>query len=301
MGTPNFSIPGLEALFNAGYQIDAVFTQPPRRKGRGHSVQPSPVHLWAEQKGIPVHTPFSLRMEDIHTLLKNYTPAVIVVIAYGLILPDSILTIPRYGCINVHASLLPYWRGAAPMQHAILAGDSLFGVTLMKMDTGMDTGPILAQNNFTFSKKVTYGEVYDKTAKVGAELLIKKLPDYLNQKIIPVDQNSSQATYAPKITKEDVRLDWHRPARFLERQVRAFHPSPGVWFLWKEKRFKIWEAEVIEDKSSGPPGIVIDDYLTVQCGVGRLRLKILQKPGGVSISATDFLRGCPIAAGERLL
>lgn len=290
MGTPEFSIPALEALLSHDMNVVVAYTQPPRPKGRNYHAFPSPVHQYAESRGIPVFTPLSLKSPQDQENFSNLKPDLVVVVAYGLILPEAILSIPRYGCLNIHGSILPRWRGAAPIQRAIEAGDHISGVTIMKMDKGMDTGPVLAQESWVLEDKVTSGDLFSSMAQRGADLLVKTIPFYISGKISPQEQSKQGVIYADKITKEEAQLDWHKPAVELERKIRAFNPHPGAWFLWHGERFKVYEADVIKNISE-KPGTLLDTKLTIACGQDALQLKVIQKPGGKPMKAQDYLRG----------
>jgi methionyl-tRNA formyltransferase len=295
MGTPEFSVPTLDALHEAGHEILAVYTQPPRRAGRGKQLQPSPVQRRAEQLGIAVRHPESLRDIAAQADFAALQADLAVVVAYGLILPAALLDAPRHGCINLHASLLPHWRGAAPIQRAILAGDHVTGVSIMQMQQGLDTGPVLAMARVPVEDK-TSGELHAELAEVGARLLVDTV-ERLAQ-IRPEPQNDLEATYAAKIDKLEARIDFNRSAELLEREVRAFAPFPGSWFWLGQDRIKVLKAHVIG--VNGAPGTVLDEELTIACGDAALRPVVLQRAGRPAMSAADFLRGCPVPAGTVL-
>ena len=275
-----------------------VYSQPPRPAGRGHRERPSPVHRFADERGWPVRTPLTLRDPDEQEAFGRLNLDVAVVVAYGLILPRAILEAPRLGCINVHASLLPRWRGAAPIQRALLAGDRETGVTIMQMDEGLDTGPTLLRRAVAIEKEDTAQTLHDRLAALGAEALVEALGALSRGALQPQPQEDSGATYAEKIRKEEGRLDWRLPARQLERQVRAFTPWPGAWFELEGERFKVLGAEVAEGE--GAPGQVLDDELTIACGEGALRLTRLQRAGKAPMEAEALLRGFAIPPGIRL-
>lgn len=296
MGTPGFAVPVLQALVEAGHQVVASYSQPPRPGGRrGRQLVPSPVQQTAESLGIPVLTPVSLRPADEQARFAGFDADVAVVAAYGLILPQAILDAPRLGCLNVHGSLLPRWRGAAPIQRAILAGDPVTGVGIMQMEAGLDTGPVRLEGSTPIGRKTT-GELTDELAAMGAALMVQVLAD--PGRYPPHAQPVEGITYAAKIDKAETRLDFAKPAVDLERQVRAFHPAPGAWFEHQGERIKIMSAEIVE--SSGVPGEVLDDRLTIACGNDALRPLTVQRAGRGVSSADDLLRGFVIPAGTQL-
>jgi methionyl-tRNA formyltransferase len=294
MGTPDFAVPTLLALNEAGHEIAAAYTQPPRPAGRGKQERKSPVHLAAEKLGVPVCHPETLRDLAAEADFLAHGAELGVVVAYGLILPKQVLDGPERGCLNVHASLLPRWRGAAPIQRAILAGDHVTGVTIMRMEEGLDTGPMLAVARVPIEDK-TGGELHDELAEIGARLLVETVTelDRLEAKPQP-----SGATYAEKIDKSEARLDWSEPAERLEREVRAFAPFPGSWFELDGERIKLLRARTIG--VNGAPGTVLDDRLTIACGDAALRPVVLQRAGRPAMAAEDFLRGMPVPAGTVL-
>jgi methionyl-tRNA formyltransferase len=296
MGTPGFAVPVLQALVEAGHQVVASYSQPPRPGGRrGRQLVPSPVQQRAEELGITVMTPVSLRSAEEQAQFAEFEADVAVVAAYGLILPQPILDAPRLGCLNVHGSLLPRWRGAAPIQRAILAGDVVTGVGIMQMEAGLDTGPVRLEGSTSIGRKTT-SELTEELAAMGAELMVKVLAD--PARYPPRPQPVEGITYATKIDKAETRLDFTKSAIELERQVRAFHPAPGAWFEYQGERIKLLSAELTEDR--GAPGEVLDDRPTIACGEGALRPVIVQRAGRGVSSADDLLRGFPIPAGTRL-
>ncbi len=301
MGTPEFSVPALHALHKAGYQIVAVYSQPPRPSGRGHKVVKGAVHQAAEELHIPVYTPVSLKNPDVIAEFKALKPDVAVVSVYGLILPVDILEAPRYGCINIHASLLPRWRGAAPIHRAILAGDKQTGVTIMQMDKGLDTGDMLLQDIVPITMTTTTSELFTRLSIMGSHLLLQVLQDMQKGNLQPQVQPEQGVTYANKLTREEGELSWFEDAHVLERKVRALNPWPGVWFSYKGERIKVLEAEVAKLTVHGKPGDVLDDLLTIACGVEALRLNRLQKSGGKVLSAREFINGNPIKLGDHLI
>jgi len=296
MGTPGFAVPVLQALVEAGHEVVASYSQPPRPGGRrGRQLVPSPVQQTAEALGIAVLTPVSLRSAEEQARFAAFHADVAVVAAYGLILPQPILDAPRLGCLNVHGSLLPRWRGAAPIQRAILAGDMVTGVGIMQMEAGLDTGPVRLEGSTPIGRKTT-GELTDELAAMGAALMVRVLadPERYPARTQPVDG----VTYAAKVDKAETRLDFGKPAIELERQVRAFHPAPGAWFEYQGERIKILSAEVVDAK--GAAGTVLDDRLTIACDGGALRPVDVQRAGRGVSSADDLLRGFAIPAGTRL-
>jgi len=295
MGTPDFAVPTLHALNEAGHAILAAYTQPPRPAGRGKADRPSPVHRAAEALGIEVRHPASLRDLDEQAAFLALEPEVAVVVAYGLILPQTVLDGPTLGCFNVHASLLPHWRGAAPIQRAILAGDHMTGVTIMRMEAGLDTGPMLATARVPVEER-TSGELHAELAEAGARLMVETLAQLGELRAEP--QEAMEATYAAKIDKAEARLDWRRPAELLEREVRAFAPFPGSWFEMDGERIKLLRARVIG--VNGAPGTVLDEELTIACGIAALRPVELQRAGRPAMSAADFLRGKSVPVGTVL-
>jgi methionyl-tRNA formyltransferase len=295
MGTPEFAVPTLLALHEAGHAIPAVYTQPPRPAGRGKAERKSPVQLAAEALGIAACHPPSLRDLDAQADFLAHEAELAVVVAYGLILPAAILEGPRRGCLNVHASLLPRWRGAAPIQRSILAGDSITGVTIMRMEQGLDTGPMLATARVPVEDK-TSGELHAELAEIGARLLAETVAQ-LDQ-LKPEPQPELGATYAAKIDKSEARIDWSKPAELIEREVRAFAPFPGSWFELDGERIKVLRARAIG--VNGADGTVLDDELTIACGQAALRLLTVQRAGRPAMAAADFLRGRPVPRGTML-
>jgi methionyl-tRNA formyltransferase len=297
MGSPEFAVPSLNALIDAGHEVVAAYAQPPRPAGRGRAERKTAVHERAEALGVEVRTPNTLRDVEEQERFRALGADLAVVAAYGLILPKPILDAPRMGCINVHASLLPRWRGAAPIQRAILAGDETSGVTLMQMDEGLDTGPMLARQTLDIRGK-NAGQVMEGMADLGAQLLV----GWLKAPTSPEPQPIAGASYAAKIDKGETRIDWAKPASEIERQVRAFAPSPGAWFEANGDRIKLLEAQ-IEPLLRHPrvnDGIVLDDALLIQCGEGAIRATIVQRAGRAPMPAGELLRGFPIAKGAIL-
>jgi methionyl-tRNA formyltransferase len=296
MGSPEFAVPTLEALVK-DFEVVGVVTQPDRPAGRGRQLTPPPVKTLAEELDIPVIQPGRLSDEGSMSVLKEWKPELIVVTAFGQILRSEVLDLPRYGCINVHASLLPRWRGAAPIQAAILHGDQRTGVTIMKMDEGLDTGPIISQRDFALTGEDTAGGLSPKLAQLGADLLIETLPDYLDGKLQPAAQQG-ESTYARMLKKSDGELDFTQSAIDLERKIRAYHPWPGTYMIWKEQRLKIHRAQVIESGSGDDTGnlvpgdtIVIKDHPGVMTAEGIILFEELQPAGKKSMPGPAFLLG----------
>lgn len=299
MGTPDFALPSLAALIRAGHSVACVYTQPPRPAGRGYRPLPSPVERAAISAAIPVRTPARLEAGEADAFGALALDAAVVA-AYGLILPQAVLDAPRLGCLNIHASLLPRWRGAAPIQRAILAGDAETGVTIMQMDAGLDTGPILLAERVPIGPDTTAQALHDRLAELGSRLILEALERRAAGGLEPVPQPREGVTYARKLDPAEGRLDWRRPAVALERVVRALNPAPGVWFEQAGERIKVLAASLARSRSGAAPGLVLDDRLTVACGEGALRLLRLQRPGRAPADAAAFLRGYPIAAGTML-
>lgn len=295
MGSPDFAVPALRALHGAGHEIAAVYCQPPKPAGRGYALRACPVQVVAEQLGLAVRTPLRLRGDaEVPQTFAALELDAVVVAAYGLILPQVMLDAPRRGCLNIHASLLPRWRGAAPIQAAILAGDAATGVTIMQMDAGLDTGPMLLREAVPIGAAATAATMHDVLADLGARLVLRAL----NDDPPPVPQPSEGVTYAPKLTRDDARVDWSRDAAMIERQVRAFDPWPGTFTTLNGTMLKVLRAELAE--GSDAPGLVLDERLTVACGVGALRLVQVQLAGGPAMAVADFLRGHPVPTGTTL-
>jgi methionyl-tRNA formyltransferase len=295
MGTPDFAVPTLDALVAAGHDIAAVYCQPPRPAGRGKGLKASPVQARAEALGLMVRHPVSLRDPDEQAAFAALGLDAGVVAAYGLILPQPILDAPRLGCLNVHGSLLPRWRGAAPVQRAILAGDATTGVTIMQMERGLDTGPMLATVETPIARK-TAGELTAEIAASGAALMVEVLRDHAAHR--PVVQPEDGITYASKIDKAESRIDFGAAAEQVERQVRAYNPAPGAWFELNGERIRILSAEV--EAAEGGAGEVIDDRLLIACGLGAIRPTLVQRAGRGAMTAAELLRGFAIPPGTRL-
>ncbi|MCB2089460.1 MAG: methionyl-tRNA formyltransferase [Sphingomonadaceae bacterium] len=290
MGTPEFAVPTLTALVAAGHEVVAAYSQPPRPAGRGKKLQPSPVQREAERLGVEVRHPVSLKGAEEQAAFAALNADVAVVAAYGLILPQAILDAPKHGCLNVHGSILPRWRGAAPIHRAILAGDPVTGITIMQMEAGLDTGPMLSTIRTPIHDKTT-GELTEELAELGANLMVETLREL--GKHVPVAQDDAEATYAAKIDKAEARIDWSQPAEQIERQVRALAPFPGAWFELEGERIKLLKAEVSDLR--GEPGTVLDDQLTIACGTGALRPLRIQRAGKPAMDVDAFLRGKAVA------
>ena len=293
MGSPGFAVPSLDALAGAGHEIAAVYCQPPRPAGRGKGDRKTAVHERAEAHGIEVRTPKSLKSAEEQARFAALGADLAVVAAYGLILPPPILDAPRNGCVNVHASLLPRWRGAAPVQRAILAGDAVSGVTIMSMDEGLDTGPMLLRRKLRIEGK-NAGQVTDELARLGAEALL----EWFGAPGPPVPQPEAGVTYAAKVSKAEARIDWSQPAEQVERQVLAFAPVPGAWFEVAGERLKLLSAGA--ESAAGHAGEVLDDGLLIGCGEGAIRPALVQRAGRAAMTPDELLRGFPIPPGTIL-
>jgi len=289
-GTPEFALASLQAIVNAGVMPITVLTQPDRPAGRGKRINASPVKHYAQEKGIAVLQPTTLRDDDVIEQLRDLRPDLLVVAAYGLLLPQALLDIPKIGCLNVHASLLPRWRGAAPIQAAILAGDETTGVCLMEMTAGLDCGPVYVSESVCIGEQETAGELHDRLAVLGGELLARHLGDVLAQKLDAIVQNEAGVTYAGKIRTKDAAIDWRQPAEKMQRLVRAYNPVPGAYFELDGTRIKCWKAESVA-ATDAPPGTVTvagSAGIIVSCAEGALRLLSLQRPGKRPVSAREF-------------
>lgn len=299
MGTPDFSVGILDALVAAGHEVVCVYSQPPRPAGRGQQLQASPVHRRAEALGIEVRTPKSLRKAEEQAAFAALNLDCAIVAAYGLILPQAILDAPRLGCVNVHASLLPRWRGAAPIQRSILAGDGETGVTIMQMDAGLDTGAMLLKETLPITPRMNAAELHDALAAMGARLMAHALPGIADGSLAPVPQPDEGVTYAAKLSKDEGRLDLTRSAADLDRQVRGLYPWPGTWIdLANGEKLKV--LEVLPVEGAGEPGTLLDAGPTLACGQGALRLLRVQRPGKGPVDGASFLRGYPHQIGGKL-
>lgn len=298
MGTPDFAVPVLEAFLKNGDEIAAVYSQPPRPAGRGQKLTPSPVQAFAESHGLPVRHPVSLKTPEAQAEFAALDADAAIVVAYGLLLPKPILDAPKFGCFNLHASLLPRWRGAAPIQRAIMAGDTETGVCAMQMDIGLDTGPVLARETVTITPRMTIAELHDDLARIGAPLMLRAVHDFAAGRIAPQPQSAEGVTYAAKLSKDDGRIDWTKSAAEIDRMVRALNPGVGTVFELNGERIKLLACEPAT--GSGTPGTMIDDLGTVACGDGALKLLKLQRPSKSPVAIADFLRGLPLPKGTRL-
>jgi methionyl-tRNA formyltransferase len=294
MGTPDFSVPVLDALVEAGHEILAVYSQPPRPAGRGKKDRPSPVQARAEALGLPVRHPVSLKGADEQAAFAKLNADVAVVVAYGLLLPQAILDAPKHGCLNIHASLLPRWRGAAPIHRAIMAGDAETGVCIMQMEAGLDTGPVLLRQTTSIGAEETTAQLHDHLSQIGANAIVDALAS-LDQ-LVPEPQPDQGVTYATKIDKAEARIDWNQPAVEVDRKIRGLSPFPGAWCEWDGQRIKLLASKLAEGQ--GAPGEVLDDDLTVACGEGAVSLLRLQRAGKGAQDAETFLRGVPVAKGQ---
>ncbi|MFY8093246.1 MAG: methionyl-tRNA formyltransferase [Niveispirillum sp.] len=299
MGTPDFSVSILDALVAAGHEVVCVYSQPPRPAGRGQQLQASPVHRRADALNIPVRTPKSLRKAEEQAEFAALNLDCAIVAAYGLILPQAILDAPRLGCVNVHASLLPRWRGAAPIQRSILAGDADTGVTIMQMDAGLDTGAMLLKEALPITPRMNAADLHDALAAMGARLMVQALPGIADGSLLPMPQPDEGVTYAAKLSKEEGRLDLTRPAVDLDRQVRGLYPWPGTWVdLADGEKLKVLEVQPVD--GAGAPGTLLDAGPTLACGEGALRLVRVQRPGKGPVDGASFLRGYPHRIGGKL-
>lgn len=300
-GTPEFAALALQALIDAGHEIPLVLTQPDRPAGRGMKLKMSPVKEVALRAGLNIAQPENLKTDAARQPILEANADVMIVAAYGLILPQSVLDMPRLGCVNIHASLLPRWRGAAPIHRAIEAGDSETGITLMQMDKGLDTGAMLASVALPILTTDTTGSLHDRLAELGAREIVKLLPDLAAGKVSAKPQDDALTTYAAKISKDEARLDWSRPAAELERKIRAFNPFPGAYGLLDEAPLKIWQAQPVAE--SGAPGSILalaDSEMHIACGVGALAVTEVQKAGGKRLSVGAFLTGHLLKVGDNL-
>jgi methionyl-tRNA formyltransferase len=303
MGTPEFAVPVLQTLI-ATQTVVGVVTQPDRPAGRGQQVRPSPVKVVAAAANIPVYQPKSLRKEESAAPLRDWSPDLIVVAAFGQILRPHVLDLPPHGCLNVHASLLPRWRGASPIQHALMAGDAETGICLMQMDPGLDTGPVYVCRRTPITADDTAATLHDRLAQLGADLLGEHLNAIIAGRLTATPQDDSQSTYAPMIQKEDGRLDWQQPAAVLDRRIRALTPWPGASTTWQEQPLKILAARPLAQPLAGSPGQVLADReagtAVVVTGEGSLQLQTIQLSGKRAMDVTEFLRGRPDFVGSRL-
>lgn len=302
-GTPHFAAQALQALLSQQVEILAVLTQPDRPAGRGMQLKLSPVKQLALQRGLWVLQPKSLKDVEIQQQLASYRADVMIVAAYGLILPPAVLQIPRLGCLNIHASLLPRWRGAAPIQRAILAGDAETGITIMQMDVGLDTGDMLLKKPCKIENKDTADGLHDKLAALGAETIVEILPLLQNGSLKPMPQDNSLATYAAKLTKVEAQINWTQSAIELDRMVRGYNPFPGASAMIQDMPIRIWQASLREEMSGEPGEVLVAEKnaLVIACGAGALSLEVLQRPNAKVLTVEQFLQGFHIRAGDRLV
>lgn len=305
MGTPDFSVPTLAALIAAGHDILAVYSQPPRPAGRGMSARKSPVHIHADRAGIPVLTPVSLRTPEAAETFRTHHADVAVVVAYGLILPQAILDAPRLGCVNLHASALPRWRGAAPIQRAVMAGDRDTAVMVMRMESGLDTGPVYLGEHVPIEMDMSAGELHDTLSHRGADLVVRALTALERDSLVATPQSAEGVTYARKIEKSEAHIDFTRPAAEVHAIIRGLSPFPGAWFEIgenaKPERVKVLRAGLVPDDGPiGQPGEVLDEMLTIACASGAIRLLEVQRAGRKPMSAAELLRGFSMPPGTRL-
>ena len=299
MGTPDFAATCLQAVHQAGHAITAVYSRAPAPSGRGMKLTPSPVHKLAETLQLHVETPPHFKDPEARARLAAFKPDVIVVVAYGLLLPKAVLDIPHNGCLNVHASLLPRWRGAAPIQRAIMAGDQESGVAIMRMEEGLDTGPVTLEARSPITPDMTAGQLHDNLAVLGADLLVKALAQLEAGQLTETVQSHEGVVYAKKISNDDSRIDWQQPAQSVHDLIRGLSPFPGAFALFDfgkgEERVKILQSRIVN--ATGPVGHVLDTHLTIACGSGAVQLLRLQRAGNKAMTAEEFLRGHPIQAG----
>ena len=298
LGTPMFAVPTLNALVAAGHDVAAVYSQPPRPAGRGHKLQPSPVQMAAEAHGIAVRMPVSLKGAEEQAAFRALGLDAAVVVAYGLLLPKAVLEAPRLGCFNLHASLLPRWRGAAPIHRAVMAGDSETGVMVMRMEEGLDTGPVLATWRTAIDDATTTGQLQEILARQGAALMVETLRTLATGAAREVPQGNDGVSYAKKIVADEAKIDWTKPARAVLRHIHGLNPAPGAWTTLGDARLKILRVSLAEGR--GAPGTIVGTPLTVACGEGALAIEVLQRAGRGAQSAAEFLRGFSLPVGSVL-
>jgi len=297
MGTPDFAVPTLADLIAQGHDIAAVYSQPPRPKGRGMTLEPGAVHRFADSAKLPVRTPLSLKSAEEQAAFAALELDAAIVVAYGLLLPKSILDAPKLGCFNLHGSLLPRWRGAAPIQRAVMAGDAETGVMVMQMDEGLDTGAVLMAERVTIGRK-TSGELTTELSRLGADLMVRSLGALERGGVTPQPQSEDGVTYAKKISKEEARIDWSRPAREIDAHIRGLAPFPGAWTDANGERLKLLYADPVD--GNGKPGLALDDGLTIACGEGALKLVKVQRAGKSVMTAAELLKGFGLPRGTQL-
>lgn len=298
MGSPDFAVPTLDAILAAGHDVACVYSQPPRPAGRGKELRPTAIHAAADRHGLTVRTPLNFKSSEDRDAFAALNLDVAVVVAYGLLLPKAILDAPRLGCFNLHGSILPRWRGAAPIHRAVMAGDAVTGVQVMKMDVGLDTGPVMLTATTPISEDDTTGDVHDRLSQLGAALMVEGLARLESGNAVLTTQTEEGVTYAAKVSAEEARIDWTLPARDVAARIRGMSLFPGAWFEHEGQRIKVFNARA--DEGSGQPGDVLDDTLKIACGSGAVRLTRLQRAGKSQVTAQDFQRGKPIARGEKV-
>ena len=298
MGSPDFAVPTLEAILAAGHDVACVYSQPPRPAGRGKDLRETAVHAAANRHGLPVRTPLNFKSQEDREAFAALNLDVAVVVAYGLLLPKAILDAPRLGCFNLHGSILPRWRGAAPIHRAVMAGDAITGVQVMKMDVGLDTGPVMLTATTPISEDDTTGDVHDRLSQLGAALMVEGLARLEAGTAKLTEQTEDGVTYAAKVSAAEARIDWSLPAHEVAARIRGMSPFPGAWFEHEGQRIKVFNARASE--GSGQPGDVLDDELRIACGSGAVRLTRLQRAGKGIVTAEDFQRSKRIARGERV-
>jgi methionyl-tRNA formyltransferase len=306
MGTPAFAVPALSELIASGHEVVCVYTQPPRPAGRGHKERPSPVHELAETHGIPVRTPLNFKSDEEKTAFAELELDVAIVVAYGLILPQTILDAPTHGCLNLHGSLLPRWRGAAPVQRAIMAGDNVTGIQVMQMERGLDTGPVLLSETVAIKPDDTSGTLHDTLARIGADMLPRALAALERGALQATPQEEDGVLYADKISSEEARIDWTRPAHEIDCHIRGLSPFPGAWFEIEDQNKKPVRVKALLStlaESNGPAGSILkaDKELHIACGEGAISLLKVQRAGKTAQSAEEFLRGTPLSPGQKVL
>jgi methionyl-tRNA formyltransferase len=300
MGTPDFAVPTLSEIIGQGHEVAAVYTRAPAPAGRGMELRQSPVHAMAGRFGLPVLTPATLRGEEAAEAFAAHRADVAVVVAYGLLLPPAILAVPPLGCLNLHGSLLPRWRGAAPIQRAVMAGDTATGVMVMRMEEGLDTGPVAMVERVAIGPDMTSGELHDSMMRLGADLMVRALAALSRGALGFMPQAEEGVTYARKIGKDEARIDWSLPAAEVHNRIRGLSPFPGAWFEAEGARVKALRSTLVENAGPAAPGTLLDDRLTVACGAGAVRLPEVQRAGRGAMKAAEFLRGTGLAAGLRL-